>query len=130
MRTLGVRGDHLVVFADGISSTARRRIFPDLERQYAGYVGWRGTVPEHAVSASTRTLLSDALTYSVAPNTHIVLYPIPGPGGGAPGRASAPSNDARHRNVAAGRREPRKPPPTHGNSTSICRRPAGTSRSR
>ena len=91
----------LVVFADGISSTARRRIFPDLERQYAGYVGWRGTVPEHAVSASTRTLLSDALTYSVAPNTHIVLYPIPGPGGGL-GDGERLLNYVWYRNVAAG----------------------------
>ncbi len=39
----------LVVFADGISSTARRRMFPDLDRQYSGYVA--GAAP----SARTRS---------------------------------------------------------------------------
>jgi 2,6-dihydroxypyridine 3-monooxygenase len=68
----------LVVFADGISSTARRRMFPDADRSYSGYVGWRGTVREDEVSDQTRELLSDALTYSVADHTHAVLYPIPG----------------------------------------------------
>jgi 2,6-dihydroxypyridine 3-monooxygenase len=29
----------LVVFADGITSTARKRLFPDLRREYSGYVG-------------------------------------------------------------------------------------------
>jgi 2,6-dihydroxypyridine 3-monooxygenase len=68
----------LVVFADGISSTARRRLFPDLDRQYAGYVGWRGTLREDQVTAETRDLLADSLTYSVADNTHCVMYTIPG----------------------------------------------------
>ncbi|MFI5798695.1 FAD-dependent monooxygenase [Streptomyces sp. NPDC051677] len=72
----------LVVFADGISSTARKRLFPDLQRTYSGYVGWRGTVPEGEVSEETRRLLGEALTYSVARDTHIVLYPIPGLDGG------------------------------------------------
>lgn len=68
----------LVVFADGISSTARRRLFPDLARQYSGYVGWRGTVREDLVGDETRAILADALTYSLGPNTQAVLYTIPG----------------------------------------------------
>ncbi|ORA37236.1 FAD-dependent monooxygenase [Mycobacterium aquaticum] len=68
----------LVVFADGISSTARRRLFPDLARQYSGYVGWRGTVREDLVSDETRAVLADALTYSLGPNTQAVMYTIPG----------------------------------------------------
>lgn len=68
----------LVVFADGISSTARRRLFPDLARQYSGYVGWRGTVREDLVSDETRAILADALTYSLGPNTQAVMYTIPG----------------------------------------------------
>src|SRR5262245_25686074 len=44
----------LVVFADGITSTARRRIFPEAEREYSGYVGWRGTLREDAVTDDTR----------------------------------------------------------------------------
>lgn len=68
----------LVVFADGISSTARRRLFPDLARQYSGYVGWRGTVREDQVSDETRAVLADALTYSLAQNSQAVMYTIPG----------------------------------------------------
>jgi 2,6-dihydroxypyridine 3-monooxygenase len=68
----------LVVFADGISSTARRRLFPQVRREYSGYVGWRGTVPEDRVSRRTWELVEDCLTYGVADNTHMVLYPIPG----------------------------------------------------
>jgi 2,6-dihydroxypyridine 3-monooxygenase len=70
----------LVVFADGISSVGRERLNGDVPAHYSGYVGWRGTVPENEVSKETFELLSDSLTYSFAPNTHIILYPIPGPG--------------------------------------------------
>ncbi|MFJ4029358.1 FAD-dependent monooxygenase [Paenarthrobacter sp. NPDC089989] len=69
----------LVVFADGISSVGRERLNGDVPLHYSGYVGWRGTVPEGEVSKETFDLLSDAFTYSFAPNTHIAMYPIPGP---------------------------------------------------
>jgi 2,6-dihydroxypyridine 3-monooxygenase len=72
----------LVVFADGISSTGRRRLLPDLAPRYSGYVGWRGTVAEPEVSSRTHELLHDSLAYATAPNTHIVMYPIPGRNGG------------------------------------------------
>jgi 2,6-dihydroxypyridine 3-monooxygenase len=68
----------LVVFADGITSTARRRLYPTLDREYSGYVGWRGTLREDQVTEETHALLADSLTYSVAPNTHAVMYTIPG----------------------------------------------------
>jgi 2,6-dihydroxypyridine 3-monooxygenase len=71
----------LVVFADGITSTARRRLYPTLDREYAGYVGWRGTLREDQVTDETHALLADSLTYSVAPNTHAVMYTIPGMNG-------------------------------------------------
>jgi 2,6-dihydroxypyridine 3-monooxygenase len=71
----------LVVFADGITSTARRRLFPTLDREYSGYVGWRGTLREDLARDETRALLADALTYSVAPSTHAIMYTIPGMNG-------------------------------------------------
>ena len=71
----------LVVFADGISSTGRRRLLPHVRPRYSGYVGWRGTLPENQVSEETRALLDDALTYAVADHSHICMYPIPGAGG-------------------------------------------------
>lgn len=72
----------LVVFADGISSVGRQRINGNVPLEYAGYIGWRGTVPEHELSEGTLDLLGDALSYSLASNTHICMYPIPGPENG------------------------------------------------
>ncbi|SDY63263.1 FAD binding domain-containing protein [Herbiconiux ginsengi] len=68
----------LVVFADGINSPARERFDPDAVPSYSGYVGWRGTVPLRDLSPVTRRMMGDSITYSVAPNSHITLYPIPG----------------------------------------------------
>lgn len=71
----------LVVFADGITSVARKRLLPDEKLTYSGYIGWRGTVPEGELSDSTRAVLGDSLTYSFGDRTHICMYPIPGPDG-------------------------------------------------
>ncbi|MCU1544950.1 MAG: 2,6-dihydroxypyridine hydroxylase [Homoserinimonas sp.] len=71
----------LVVLADGIGSLNRKRIDPEADLTYSGYIGWRGTVPESELSPDTFTLLSDSLTYSVAPLSHINLYPIPAENG-------------------------------------------------
>jgi 2,6-dihydroxypyridine 3-monooxygenase len=70
----------LVVCGDGISSTARRLLLPQVERRYANYVGWRGMVLENTVNAATYELLGDALTYSASDRSHMIIYPIPGPG--------------------------------------------------
>lgn len=67
----------LVVFADGISGTGRRRMLPDVAAQYAGYVGWRGTVSETDLEPQTVDLLDDALGYAVGENTLICMYSIP-----------------------------------------------------
>lgn len=83
LRFVSGRTEHadLVVFADGISSTARQRLLPEVAPQYAGYLGWRGTVIESEVSDKTFDLLNDSLSYALAPDSHINLYPIPGPEG-------------------------------------------------
>jgi len=67
----------LLVCADGIQSTARRLLMPELERSYAGYVGWRGAVAEPQLSEDVRVAVSDALIYYVIPHSHILTYPIP-----------------------------------------------------
>ena len=67
----------LLVCADGISSMARSRLLPDVASRYAGYVAWRGTLPEADLSAQTFARLRDAITYQLLPNSHILVYPIP-----------------------------------------------------
>jgi len=77
----------LVVFADGVNSLARATLLPGANPRYAGYVAWRGMVHETELSAETRILLADAITYFVYPNSHILVYPIPGlEGETAPGQ--------------------------------------------
>jgi 2,6-dihydroxypyridine 3-monooxygenase len=68
----------LAIFADGVGSTARAALLPGVVPQYAGYVAWRGVVPEAELTDTTRQALDDAITYYVYSNSHILVYPIPG----------------------------------------------------
>ncbi len=77
----------LLVCADGIGSSARRRLLPDVAPAYAGYAAWRGTVAEERVDDGTLAALADALVYQVIPESHILVYPIPNVDGATePGR--------------------------------------------
>ncbi len=67
----------LLVCADGIGSTGRAQVLPTVDPAYAGYVAWRGMLPEKALSATTLAALDDAITYFVYPQSHILAYPIP-----------------------------------------------------
>ncbi len=71
----------LLVCADGVGSRFRRRLLPEVEPVYAGYVGWRGMVPETDLEPELVDLLGDAITYFVYANSHILVYPIPGADG-------------------------------------------------
>ncbi|MDT5139633.1 MAG: 2,6-dihydroxypyridine 3-monooxygenase [Mycobacterium sp.] len=68
----------LIVFADGITSTARERFDPNAKLRYSGYIGWRGTVRQRDLTAETRQVLQNAITYDVIPHSHIMMYLIPG----------------------------------------------------
>lgn len=67
----------LVVGADGVHSTVRGLLFPDVAPAYAGYVAWRGTLTDDAVPVASRRALANALTYFVGRRTHALTYPIP-----------------------------------------------------
>jgi 2,6-dihydroxypyridine 3-monooxygenase len=91
----------LLVCADGIASNARTVLQPQARPAYAGYVAWRGTVDERELGRGVRDLLGDSISYQVMPNSHILLYPIPGlEGSVAPGRRLA--NFVWYRNYAVG----------------------------
>ena len=77
----------LLVAADGIGSLARSCLLPAVRPQYAGYVAWRGMVPEAELPSNVVDRLGDAITYYVYANSHILVYPIPDVGGSvAPGQ--------------------------------------------
>jgi 2,6-dihydroxypyridine 3-monooxygenase len=89
----------LLVCADGIDSSSRQRLLPAIVPRYAGYVAWRGTVPEGELSTATFERLRDAITYQLLPNSHILVYPIPSLEGGVePGQRLM--NFVWYRNVA------------------------------
>ena len=68
----------MLVCADGISSAARSALLPGVSPRYAGYVAWRGVVPERELTSSAYDALHDGLTYQLLPASHILVYPIPG----------------------------------------------------
>jgi 2,6-dihydroxypyridine 3-monooxygenase len=92
----------LLVCADGISSMARARLLPEATPSYAGYVAWRGTLPERSLPPAIREALGDALTYQVLEHSHILVYPIPGTDGSLT-EGDRLINIVWYVNVAAGR---------------------------
>ncbi|MDX6629254.1 MAG: 2,6-dihydroxypyridine 3-monooxygenase [Gaiellales bacterium] len=71
----------LVVFCDGIASTGRTILAPEARREYAGYIGWRGYVPEGNLSKQTLAVFDDATVFNFSEGSHVGFYAIPGPGG-------------------------------------------------
>jgi 2-polyprenyl-6-methoxyphenol hydroxylase-like FAD-dependent oxidoreductase len=68
----------LVIAADGPSSTIRAKYIPEVERTYAGYVAWRGTVPENQVSQAASEVLVEKFTFFHTQHIQILAYAIPG----------------------------------------------------
>ena len=91
----------LLVLADGILSTGRRQLFPGTDPAYAGYVAWRGTIAEGDLPARVRDRLDDTITYALIPNSHALVYPIPGADGRVD-RGHRLWNFVWYRNVAKG----------------------------
>ena len=91
----------LLVAADGVNSTFRHQLMPQVQHQYAGYVAWRGMVPERDLPPTIATMYDDSIVYHLFTNSHIVLYPIPGPGGSVT-RGERLINFVWYRNYAAG----------------------------
>jgi 2-polyprenyl-6-methoxyphenol hydroxylase-like FAD-dependent oxidoreductase len=68
----------LLVAADGSRSLVRSVLFPDLKPRYAGYVAWRGVVPESEADPALLKTFVDHFTFQQLPRSHILCYLIPG----------------------------------------------------
>ncbi len=71
----------LLVCADGVGSTFRKQLMPEVGHRYAGYVGWRGMARERDLHPQTAAMLGEAISYYLYANSHILVYPIPGSDG-------------------------------------------------
>jgi 2-polyprenyl-6-methoxyphenol hydroxylase-like FAD-dependent oxidoreductase len=76
-QTHGTTAD-LVIGADGPSSTVRTILLPDIERKYAGYVAWRGTVPESEASSKAKSTFLNTCCFYYGEDFQIISYTIPG----------------------------------------------------
>jgi 2-polyprenyl-6-methoxyphenol hydroxylase-like FAD-dependent oxidoreductase len=72
----------LVLGADGIGSVLREAVtgLPSPNR-YAGYVAWRGLVPEGALPEAAAGLLLDRFAFAMLPGSQALGYSVTGPRG-------------------------------------------------
>ena len=75
-----VEGD-LFVTAEGYRSSTREQFLPDRSPEYAGYVAYRGVVPEREVPDEYETRFGDIYNLYHAPESQFLTYPVPGPNG-------------------------------------------------
>jgi salicylate hydroxylase len=131
-----------LIGADGIWSSVRHHLFPEVQPQFSGLIAWRGTL---AATELPREYTSPRVQLWMGPNAHLVAYPIsgrsmwwrssPAPGTGPAGaRRAKPTRSSRRLHRRAG------PPPracwqarsTNGSAgrCSPCRRMANGTKAR
>lgn len=68
----------LLVGADGGNSTVRHQFWPDTAPSYAGYLAWRGLVPEEEMPPTAREMLHGDFGFANNTGSHILGYLVPG----------------------------------------------------
>ena len=69
----------VLIGADGFRSQVRRGLFHDIVPEYAGYVAWRGIVPEADIESQPFARAS-LFAFNLPPGEHMVGYPVAGSG--------------------------------------------------
>ena len=70
----------LVIGADGVGSLIREALVGGpASSRYAGYVAWRGLVPEDDVPADAAAQLFDRFCFNMMPDSHVLGYTVTGP---------------------------------------------------
>ncbi len=69
----------LLIACDGLRSTVRALLLPDMRPLYAGYVAWRGLVPEEAFTRDLYDALFMYLAFCLPAGEQMLGYPVAGP---------------------------------------------------
>jgi 2-polyprenyl-6-methoxyphenol hydroxylase-like FAD-dependent oxidoreductase len=69
----------LLVGADGIRSTVRQQLLPELGPLYAGYVAWRALLAEQSIPSAIHRELFEFMTFCLPPGEQFLGYPVAGP---------------------------------------------------
>jgi 2-polyprenyl-6-methoxyphenol hydroxylase-like FAD-dependent oxidoreductase len=68
----------LLIAADGIHSTVRAQLAPDVAPRYAGYVAWRGVIEESEMTASEHALLFGRMCFALPEGELLLALGMPG----------------------------------------------------
>ncbi|MGH8665939.1 MAG: FAD-dependent monooxygenase [Burkholderiales bacterium] len=69
----------LLIAADGIRSSVRAQLLPEVKPAFAGYVAWRGLTAERDLSAQSHAILLDHMAFCLTPSSQALGYPVAGP---------------------------------------------------
>ena len=68
----------LLIGADGGNSIVRQQFWPNVRSTYAGYLAWRGLLPEDAMPPAAREALHGDFGFANNRGSHILGYLVPG----------------------------------------------------
>ncbi len=72
-----LHGD-LLIAADGIRSSVRAQLAPEVQPEYASYVAWRGVCDEAGLSRGTLRTVFDHFGFGLPEHEQLIGYPVAG----------------------------------------------------